>query len=541
MNIKGHLKIELINEKGEVVQTHEQDNTVTDFSRELFKYVDNRYVSPLTCLSQNYPLDSLFGGIMLFDKQIPDGKGQYSGFTDETGKYHTSIYAPVGTTMIGNGSISKTSVATTDPTEFGAYVANKSSSSATTRQYVYEWTGDNANGEINSICLSSRSGGFVGIGNSSKRYLTSSSSSTTADQKFNLFRYHNSLGGQAANDKVDLVSISGLTNRLVARDLSNGLVGILNKTIQNFIKDGGGELNWYLPNSFNEFNPFNSDAALTESTMKLIRSTTYTVTAAQSATQYVSFSSGIGEVILLGYSYNYNRLYKGYTIYVRRLNMDGTSNSWDVVLNPNGENIGTYFFRDSLSDNNYVYSVPFLFKDNNNVDFLVITNGSKTVDNITRGTILVINLSDGTYTEIIEGARTPGGLTIVPYYFKTNGKIYSDFYVFDSLSNTCLPINGTPYTPSSYYQGKVVTFPCCDSYSHWQALCVSDQRFNVYLGSDDQGIINANTSVGFGDIIGMPNNWLSTISNLDTPITKQEGQVMRITYTLRLAGTQEET
>ena len=537
MNIKGHLKIELINEKGEVVQTHEQENTVTDFSRELFKYVDNRCVSPFTCLSQNYPLDSLFGGIMLFDKQIPDGKGQYSGFTDETGKYHTSIYAPVGTTMIGNGSISKTSVATTDPTEFGAYVANKSSSSATTRQYVYEWTGDNANGEINSICLSSRAGGFIGIGNSSKRFLMSESSSTEGNQKFNLFRYHHSQGGfVTGSDKLDLISISGMTNRLVAKNSSNGLVGVLNKTIQTFIIDGGGELEWYLPNSFNEFDPFKPDAALTKNAMKLIRSTTYTVTAAPSATKYISFSSGIGEIVLLGTSYDYNTINRGNTLYVRRLGIDGTSNSWDVTLNPNGETIGNYYLRDSTSDDNYVYSVPFLFKDSNNIDFLVVTNGTNSSGRSTNGAILVVNLSDGTYTEIIEGRKTQQNMNSSSLFFKTNGKIYSDFYAFDPSLETCLPMNGTL---STYNQSKAVTFPCSDSYLHWQALCASGQRLNIYLGSDDQVNFYTNVNVGFGDIVGMPCNWLSTISNLDTPITKQEGQVMRITYTLRLTGTEE--
>lgn len=101
-------------------------------------------------------LKNSIGGIFLFNTTIPSGKK----------------YMPAGTKMIGNGAMDITNPG--NPSELGTFV---SASRPTSNSYELNYTWDSAhgNGLINSVCLTSWAGGYMGYGNASGNRVADSS------------------------------------------------------------------------------------------------------------------------------------------------------------------------------------------------------------------------------------------------------------------------------------------------------------------------------------------------------------------------------
>lgn len=159
--IHGHTRIELKDVhtgKGERI---ESDNVVTDGIQYYLKTYDfwhqKSYLAWIQGISNerkvtaNNLFTDLFGGILLFDKQIPE----------------TAQYMPAGTKMIGNGSYKISNSSTV--TELGSYNSTESVETNNSFIQVYDYTTTQANGEINSVCLATANGGFVGYGNSTSK------------------------------------------------------------------------------------------------------------------------------------------------------------------------------------------------------------------------------------------------------------------------------------------------------------------------------------------------------------------------------------
>lgn len=156
--LHGHTTIELTNTKTGKVDKIESDNIVTD--------AIEKYLQPLGIL-QNSPFNNsgftnyqffveLIGGIFLFDSAI-----------DENG-----IFPQTGAKMIGNGARSYSGAG--QVTEFGTHNTTESYKTDNSIVQVYDFGTDQANGTIKSVCLTSRTGGYIGYGNASGRTMSTS-------------------------------------------------------------------------------------------------------------------------------------------------------------------------------------------------------------------------------------------------------------------------------------------------------------------------------------------------------------------------------
>ena len=156
MKLKGHCKVELKDKRTGKVESYEEHNMITEFSDELFKQMG--YLRPNAFANrETLPIDDLFGGIMCFDTAITEA-------TDMTGRHSSPLYPPADKEMVANASMAITG--NTAPEEMGQYNSRSSSSTATTRKFIFDWDTDEGLGQIASVCLTSKYGGYKGVGNS---------------------------------------------------------------------------------------------------------------------------------------------------------------------------------------------------------------------------------------------------------------------------------------------------------------------------------------------------------------------------------------
>jgi hypothetical protein len=107
-----------------------------------------------------------FGGLFLFDQSIPT----------------TSRYMPAGTKMVGNGSYKYSNSGVL--TEMGSYNEIESHASQNSFTQVYDFSTQQANGVIGSVCLTTDVGGYVGYG-----FSTSEQTLSTKKRPTDLYTY----------------------------------------------------------------------------------------------------------------------------------------------------------------------------------------------------------------------------------------------------------------------------------------------------------------------------------------------------------------
>lgn len=95
----------------------------------------------------NPPCTEFVGGLFLFRDNIPAN----------------SQFMNAGNKMIGNGAFGITNSA--EPNELGSYNSAQSEFTSSSVRFVYDFTQSQANGDISSVCLTSRTGGYIGYGN----------------------------------------------------------------------------------------------------------------------------------------------------------------------------------------------------------------------------------------------------------------------------------------------------------------------------------------------------------------------------------------
>jgi len=179
MRIKGHTEIQLTDVRTGKVKTFHDDNMMTNGLAEFMKNHGMLCGTPFTAEVQNDLINTLLGGILLFDTALTESASN-TRLTD-------------GVKMTANACHGLTH--TGDPTELGSYDSNESgwqNEAHTVYRHVFTWTTSQGNGRIASACLTSKPHGFVGEGNSTSR-------TRTIDNNLNLFTY--SSGEQLNNDK----------------------------------------------------------------------------------------------------------------------------------------------------------------------------------------------------------------------------------------------------------------------------------------------------------------------------------------------------
>lgn len=154
--MKGHSRIELTDVRSGTVEVHEDDNLVTNGIATYLK--QSGIFEYKNVLNQNkaYPYwRSLIGGIYLLDREVTESAD--------------NILLPSDSVVTGMGSLIANSDAVT---EMGTWNAVESGMQEDgTLKLVWDFATSQANGTINSACLTSSYAGYVGNGNSNdQRY-----------------------------------------------------------------------------------------------------------------------------------------------------------------------------------------------------------------------------------------------------------------------------------------------------------------------------------------------------------------------------------
>lgn len=150
----GHVCLEFKSARTGIRERIEHDNDFTD-GIDKFLTCGGRFNNAPWANSDWRALEhfkTLTGGVFLFDKAI----------SQVSNKYPTTM--PAGTKMTANGSYGVSN--STTVTEMGSFNTNESSFTRNSLTYVYDWSTQQGNGDIGSVCLTSNVGGYIGYGNS---------------------------------------------------------------------------------------------------------------------------------------------------------------------------------------------------------------------------------------------------------------------------------------------------------------------------------------------------------------------------------------
>ena len=153
--IHGKTKIELYNPNTRIKTVYRDENTF--YASHIANGMRNLGMADASPLNhdnmRNYPTwQEAVGGLFLFQNPISDGDN----------------YMTAGNRMIGNAAMGITNGSDqNDPTEMGSYNASESSATTSAITQVYDFTTSQANGEISCVCLTSKTGGYIGYGNAS--------------------------------------------------------------------------------------------------------------------------------------------------------------------------------------------------------------------------------------------------------------------------------------------------------------------------------------------------------------------------------------
>lgn len=477
MRVKGTTKIELTNVKTGERETFTHENFVTEFASEYFKEGGALNSNPVGSLQDTRPLDDLFGGIMLFDKKIDQN-------TDEHGNHPHPLYCPAGTKMTANGSIDFTS--NSNATELGQYDATESGTpNERQRVYVYNWDTDEGNGKINSVCLTTAAGGYIGAGNATSGVKDTSTGALTRRP----FHY----SGTAS---ITRTFASEEEARLAGLDLSQSQVALLADTAKDTMNAGSVTINWYdVPVS--KLNPFINKNAFTETTQTPKRTQTHTFTARANVAN-ARVMGGTGYILLVGSTST--GATSGATVYAVQINKDGTITEKNYNMQANA---GI-----AMNDANFIGG-KIIGND------LYLAYGSyEGSGNTTRVRIK----ADGTVvTQTItgNGERT---------FFTSEGRVYlGSVQYYDTTADE------TYITNASVWNGGSTIW----NTGLWQCYD-SNLVFSIH------GTQNATDPKISPLAVLRPHcNWLSTINNLQNEVEKTADKTMKVTYTLTLVENQQ--
>ena len=156
MALKGKTTFELTDVNTGETEIIEDTNMITDGLREFLDPCGSWGIYPFAkeSVRNTSVMNTLTGGIFLFD-----------GTLDED---VTNTHANASLKMVGNGALGISN--STTVTELGSYNSAESGVQADgSIKYVYDFLTSQANGTIQSVCLTSKVGGYMGYGNESKK------------------------------------------------------------------------------------------------------------------------------------------------------------------------------------------------------------------------------------------------------------------------------------------------------------------------------------------------------------------------------------
>ena len=179
MAIKGKTIFELTDVNTGETEIIEDTNMITDGLREFLDPCGSWSIYPFAkdSVRNTSVRNTLTGGILLFD-----------GTLDED---VTNTHANASLKMVGNGALGISNSGSL--TELGSYNSTESGVQADgSIKYVYDFLTSQANGTIQSVCLTSKVGGYMGYGNESQKRVYDADLRNT-DYQNNIYKYANFL------------------------------------------------------------------------------------------------------------------------------------------------------------------------------------------------------------------------------------------------------------------------------------------------------------------------------------------------------------
>lgn len=496
MKIKGKAIITLrdVNTGAEKVLEHE--NEITEFAAEYFRECGALNWNPLGSLpTPSYTLDDLFGGIMLFKLPIISNSADYPT--------RKPLYCPAGNTMVGNATIDNSANSPQGVTELGQYNELDSSADSEQRTFVYDWDTTEANGEISTICLTTRAGGYIGAGNA-----TSGKSDTTL-----LARYWSAYPGTTVNTRtID----ADTQSRLCALDLTNAQVATITTTAAAALQAGSVTVNWY-DAPISKLNPFENVNTFKDYTtpggVKTLntprRTETHTFTGAAGVTA-ARVMGGTGYILLVGA--NGNAIQNGRVVNARQIEKNGTITTFTATIAGMAGTIylnDTHFIGGQIINGELYLAYGYLTGTSNTTRVKIAANGA--VTDLTMSGAQRYDFDRVFFNQ--EGRVYLGGYSLV------NGSQAGCRY-YDTVSSEIVYTNAIGWKPNANDSG----------YQTGLWACYDSTNLFVCAGKTPSGAPPLSPL----SILRPPCNWLSTINVLPNTVTKTDTQTMKIQYQLTL-------
>lgn len=175
MGIKGKTVFELTDVNTGEVERYEDCNMITNGLQEFLDPCGSWGIYPFAkeSVRNTAVRNTLTGGILLFD-----------GTLDED---VTNTYANASLKMVGNGALGISNAG--NVLELGSYNSAESGVQADgSIKYVYDFLTSQANGTIQSVCLTSKVGGYMGYGNESQKRVYDAGLRDT-DYQYNVYKH----------------------------------------------------------------------------------------------------------------------------------------------------------------------------------------------------------------------------------------------------------------------------------------------------------------------------------------------------------------
>lgn len=456
--IHGHTTIEFKNVKNGKRERVESDNTfmATNLTKanKMLGSVGRSLVNHGVTWGTLDPIIAYCGGIFLFKDPVPAGS-QFMNTTNE---------------MVANGS--HNIVNTGNPLELGSWNDTESDlSQAHSAKLVWDWDTSHGNGQISSVCLTSRSGGYIGYGNPSgtipsgtKPYVFGTDSGNVGGFYINT-SYRS--GDSAHNGYKTYIGDYIYWSEWTSPNLTIKRRRIINETGSIF------------SNRYTEVVEVLNLSELLPSI-----SAPNTIRVGNSDDKIILICNQ--QTVAVGGSFSYF-LY----------NLETKEKTTTVTITNNGtKSFNTLY--------HLLYNIDEEDRDN---DLLFCSFGQNAAPSVT---VNILNAKTGALIDTVESTNGPVWNIDTTYPFIKDCALIHNGYVFNSKNKTLYPINTNEVasnTPLDFLENGAYLL---SRYGETPGTIFSDYKHSIY-----------------------PNPlFLTTINNLQSSVTKDNTLTMKVTYTL---------
>lgn len=472
--LKGKTTIELTDVNNGKVEVIEDTNMITNALQEFMRgygmWGSNVLLDEEVRKSSLWV--NLLGGLLLFDTELEEN-------ADNT-------FMPAGVKMVGNGS--KDVANSGAVTELGSYNATESGVQPDgSIKFVYDFSTSQANGTIKSVCLTSRIGGYIGMGNKENCYIADNYTWDFMYEK-NVCYFGSMFG-------------TGSLNAIMYASYEDNAIYLINKQNRVYTAEYASE-HWSTTKKIQIVKAragFTSVSIKSDRTIKEIVET-YDVEIPQTILDYMgtskpelnAFSDTEGNIYIMFNKSTSSALSPSAFVWLMKIDRNMKATAYKVTNNT-GKTL--YLNRTYMTINN---------------DYLFIYNNNSPYE------LYGIKCSDS--TQIIEIDRNGERETYLINISKNLVGVYGKYYggstsyyaplIFDIEARTLKKTNGRVGA------GGLFTVPFVDKKGIYILANISSSSYSITLQ------------------LMKDMRYLATINNLSEPVVKTSAKTMKVTYTI---------